>query len=121
MTERRLRPCPDLSELIVRHGGYSQIPADAWAAFDAAVAAWKHMLREDQLRVEVVKPRRKLTPQMVPSSATDDCYTCKKFAPFGYRNRVGRLTYFCKEHRLAEHYADGKLTEKTDKKQWRKK
>jgi hypothetical protein len=36
---------PPLEELVRRWGGYSAIPAEAWAQFEAAMEAWKQAVR----------------------------------------------------------------------------
>jgi hypothetical protein len=42
---RRLRPPPDLQELVARHGGYDRIPAWAHAEYDCQLAQWKEDVR----------------------------------------------------------------------------
>jgi hypothetical protein len=37
---------PDLQALVAEHGGYHRIPPEAWAAYDAAMAAWQAQRRE---------------------------------------------------------------------------
>jgi hypothetical protein len=39
-------PAPDLQELVRKHGGYSSIPAEAWAEYDRAVEAWQRRRRD---------------------------------------------------------------------------
>jgi hypothetical protein len=39
-------PAPDLQELVRKHGGYSNIRAEAWAEYDRAVEAWQRRRRE---------------------------------------------------------------------------
>jgi hypothetical protein len=39
-------PAPDLQELVRKHGGYSNIPAEAWAEHDRAVETWQRRRRE---------------------------------------------------------------------------
>jgi hypothetical protein len=39
-------PTPDLQKLVRKHGGYSNIPAEAWAEYDRAVEAWQRRRRE---------------------------------------------------------------------------
>ena len=34
-------PAPDLQELVAKHGGYNKITPEAWAAYDAAMEAWR--------------------------------------------------------------------------------
>jgi hypothetical protein len=43
---------PDLQKLVAQHGAYSDIPAAAWAAYDAAIAQW----RVDRLIAIGIKP-----------------------------------------------------------------
>jgi hypothetical protein len=52
MSERRLRPPPDLHALIRKHGGYSKIPAEAWAEWDRDVAQWLDDERNDRLVIK---------------------------------------------------------------------
>ena len=37
--------CPDLQALVVRHGGYNNIPPEAWAEFDRQTAEWQERRR----------------------------------------------------------------------------
>jgi hypothetical protein len=39
------REPPSLQQLVLDHGTYDKITPEAWAAFDAAMAAWKEKLR----------------------------------------------------------------------------
>lgn len=39
-------PPPDLQQLIRRHGGYSNVPAEAWTEWDRLNAAWQMRRRE---------------------------------------------------------------------------
>jgi hypothetical protein len=36
---------PSLQQLVLNHGTYDKITPEAWAAFDAAMAAWKAKIR----------------------------------------------------------------------------
>jgi hypothetical protein len=37
---------PDLQELVLAHGGWNNIPPDAWADFDARLEAWRASIRD---------------------------------------------------------------------------
>jgi hypothetical protein len=39
------REPPSLQQLVLDHGTYDKITPEAWAAFDAAMAAWKTKVR----------------------------------------------------------------------------
>ena len=52
MTQRQLRPPPDLHALIREHGAYSKIPPAAWAEYDRAMEQWKDDLRNDRLLID---------------------------------------------------------------------
>jgi hypothetical protein len=41
---------PDLQELVAAHGGYSNIPATAWAQYDEAMKVWQAQRREKYRR-----------------------------------------------------------------------
>jgi hypothetical protein len=44
----RKNPAPDLQQLVERFGGYDKITAEAWAAYDAAMAEWQLMRRAER-------------------------------------------------------------------------
>jgi hypothetical protein len=48
---RKLRPAPNLQDLVAQYGRYDLIPPEAWAKFDADMAAWKEDLRAGNLEI----------------------------------------------------------------------
>ena len=49
---RRLRPAPDLQELVKHHGGYHRITPAAWAAHDHAMKEYRASMRAGLLEIE---------------------------------------------------------------------
>jgi hypothetical protein len=49
---------PDLQDLVAKYGGYGNIPAEAWAEWDRANAAYQQH-RRDVLLEEQASSRRK--------------------------------------------------------------
>ena len=46
---RKLRPAPNLQELVAQYGAYDLIPQEAWNQFDRAMKNWRADLRADNL------------------------------------------------------------------------
>jgi hypothetical protein len=42
---RQLRRAPSLQDLVAKHAGYDRISPEAWAKYDAEMAAWRRAIR----------------------------------------------------------------------------
>ena len=100
MTSRRLRPPPDLHELVRKHGGFASVPDAEWKKYIRDVEAWKAALRNDRL---VIPPER---PKEILAGGSSRCH-CGAPGEFYYAgDAAGRFGWYCAAHRPADHFAD---------------
>lgn len=98
------RGVPDLQLLVDIFGGYYKIPVEAWALFDADMAAYRErMVRVTAAPVQVAQAN---PFKQYPNS--EECCCCYQRGVFGYRNKNGDIDWYCCDHRLAKHYADAR-------------
>jgi hypothetical protein len=109
------RPC--LQRLVAAYGGYNRIPADAWRAWDAMVAAYRERLR-------AIAPAANTRPQAIKRFylSSEECCRCYEHGTFGYctatlseigqadliSDESGETIWFCDRHRPAEYFADAR-------------
>jgi hypothetical protein len=113
--------CPDLQELVARFGGYPKITAEAWARFDADIAAYHR--RRRVIATAVVTPQAAETAPCRGYSSFEECIACFARGIFGYRKPTlaelgqltaaaaaepGELVWFCRRHMPARHFADAR-------------
>ena len=102
MTERRIKPPPDLQALVAKHGGFASVPDAEWKKYTSALEAWKAALREDRLVITPPQPKEIL-------AGGADCCHCGAAGEFYYAgDAVGRFGWYCANHRPAEHFADAR-------------
>jgi hypothetical protein len=111
----------DLQELVESFGGHDKITAEAWAQFDAAVAADNKRIRIIDRSVaasSVAEP-----PSRRGYSSFEECIACFARGVFGYRKQTlsgiaqlttataaepGDMVWFCRRHMPARHFADAR-------------
>jgi hypothetical protein len=111
--------CPDLQRFIPIFGGYSKIPAWAWARWDTDNAGYR-------TRMVVIATGSSTSKQVVPIRlypASEECCRCYQHGVFGYRGETlarmglthlaalaepGELIWFCDAHKPAKHFADAR-------------
>lgn len=100
------RGCPDLQRLVDIFGGYNKIPVEAWALFDADIAAY----RARMVRVPAAPTQNaQATPfKLYPNS--EECRCCYQRGTFGCRNKDNEFDWYCVDHRPAKFFADARRT-----------
>jgi hypothetical protein len=106
----------DLHKLVERFGGYDRITAEAWAAFDAGIAAYHKRVRVIDTSPGAASARNGSRRNY---SSFDECAACFARGVFGYRKQTllsmgrpsdepGELIWFCRKHMPARHFADAR-------------
>jgi hypothetical protein len=97
---------PDLQALVARHGSYSNIPAAAWIAFDAEVAAWRARLARRAQWNESSADNLTRALAVASAGGVDRCH-CGAAGEFYYNGRGRFIGWYCTAHRPAA-YADNR-------------
>jgi hypothetical protein len=90
---------PDLHRFIRQHGGYAKVPPAAWRAWDAANERWQAERRE----------RLGRPPPPPPEPVRAEPCQCGAPGKFGYKDKSGKLVWYCTQHRLSEWWADARV------------